>query len=174
MKYNRLLSMALLTMGLSLVIGCEAFKMKKPTKIITVHEIVKYPRAKQLEKEIMTFSGDKIWINSNPFLHSKSVEEIKLIPIEGQKDFYNLELKLDRHGALVWMQLSVGFAHKRLAFVIDDVYYRSFIISQKTTENDHKIVIKGPFDKITAESLKEHAKDNYKYYNEDEDDPFKF
>jgi hypothetical protein len=148
--------------------GCETFKTKEPKKIVTVHEIVRYPRGmKDLEREIPTFSGQKIWINTNPFLHSKSIKAIDLIPNADSPDYFDIKLTLDRHGALVWMQLSVGFSRQPLAFVIDSVYYRSFTIVGATNEDERTVTIRGPFDKITAESLKANAKSNYDYYNED-------
>jgi hypothetical protein len=148
--------------------GCETFKTQQPEKIVTIHEIVRYPRGmKDLEREIPTFSGQRIWVNTNPFLHSKSIKAIEPVPCAGDPDYFDLKLTLDRHGALVWMQLSVGLARQSLAFVIDSVYYRSFKIEQPTQENELVVTIRGPFDKVTAEALKEHAKSNYEYYNTD-------
>jgi len=154
--------------------GCETLNPKKPEKIITVHEIVRYPRGmKELERQVPTFSGQTIWINTNPFLHSKSIKAIEPVPRPEDPEFYDLKIELDRHGALVWMQLSVGLARQSLAFVIDGVYYRSFRIDEHFSENDRTVIVKGPFDKATAESLKRTAKNNYSFYNQD-DKPTRF
>jgi hypothetical protein len=154
--------------------GCESLNPQKPDKIITVHEIIRYPRGmKELEKQVPTFSGQSIWINANPFLHSKSIKSVELLPNAESPEFFDLKLDLDRHGALVWMQLSVGLTRQSLAFVVDGVYYRSFRIDEHTSEADRVVIIKGPFDKVTAEALKKHAKSNYQYYNQD-DKPTRF
>lgn len=151
--------------------GCEILdtKVTEPVRVITVHDIIRYPRGmRDLEKQIPTFSGQRIWINANPYLHSKSIESVELVPNAEQPEFYDLKLKLNSHGALVWMQLSVGLARQSLAFVIDGVYYRSFIIEQISDEKTKEVVIRGPFDRITAEALKENANANYRYYNGDD------
>lgn len=154
---------------LSAMVSCEILDSygQKPTKIISIHEIVKYPRATELEKEIPTLNGGKIWINTNPFLHSSAIKQIKLVPSAQEPGFYDLQVELDRCGRLLWMQISVGFAYRKLAFVIDGIYYRSIIPRYATTEEDYIVLIEGPFDKITAESLKEHAAKNYSYYHMD-------
>jgi hypothetical protein len=140
-------------------------ELPEPKYIITVNSIVKYPRAKELEKEIDTFTGRKIWVNTNSFIHAKSIEEIKLIPRDKEGNFYDLELKLSNHGKLIWMQLSTAYSYKKLAFVVDGVFYRSFI-PKPIKEGDDYALVEGPFDKYTAEQLKKYAKTNFEYFNQ--------
>ena len=145
----------------------EIMKEEKPDPnyIVTINSIVKYPRAKELEKEIDTFTGRKIWINTNSFIHSKSIEEVKLIPRDAKGNFYDLELKLSNHGKLIWMQLSNAFAYKKLAFVVESIFYRSFT-PKPMKDGDEWAFIEGPFDKYTAEQIKKYAKTNFEYFNQ--------
>lgn len=59
--------------------------MEKPQYVISVHQIVKHPRATMLEMKIPTFSGRAIWINVNPFIHSRNIRKIELIERKDQK-----------------------------------------------------------------------------------------
>ncbi len=150
--------------------GCESMKKynHKPQFIVTLNETVKYPRASKLEKEITTISGEKIWININPYLHSNSIKEIELLPIEGKPDYFDLLLHLDYQGKLIWMALSAQFAHKKMAFVIDGVCYKT-IKPERITDGEDKedVVVKvsGPFEKSIAEELKELSIPNYEYFH---------
>ncbi len=156
------------------VLGCETTdfgkKSKEPVGIMTLNEIVKYPRANQLEKEIPTFSGKTIWVNTNAFLHSRNVMDIDMIPSAQKKGFYDLLLKLDYHGKLAWMQLSVNNAYGEVGFLIDGVFYRSITPDKISSEYEDTVLIRGPFDPVTARSLKDNAQVNYKLYNGDPKD----
>lgn len=147
-------------------------KMPEPKRIITVNSIVKYPRAKELEKEIPTFTGRTIWVNTNSFIHSKSVQDIELIPRDPEGHFYDLKLKLNNHGRLIWMQLSAGYSYQKLAFVVDGMFYRSFIPKpliqkEKDGEEESYAIIEGPFDKYTADEIKKYATSNYAFFNQE-------
>ena len=183
MKINKSIYGILAAALLSAVFGCRPEDIKKfeeilkkelpePKRIITVNSIVKYPRAKELEKEIPTFTGRKVWINNNSFIHSKSIKNIELLPRDPEGHFYDLKLHLNNHGRLIWMQLSAGFSYQQLAFVVDGMFYRSFIPKplskeQEEGEEDSFAIIEGPFDKFTAEEIKKYSKTNYEYFNQE-------
>ena len=152
-------------------------ELPKPKNEITINQIVKYPRARKIEREINTFSGRKVWINVNSFIHSSVIRKIELVPRSPKKQFFDLKLFMNRRGLLRWMQLSAGFKNEPLAFVIDGTFYRSFIPKPMIGDydNDEKttyVLIEGPFDKGTAEALAESAPTNFLYYNDKEDDEF--
>lgn len=202
--------------AIPLLTGCEVMEEikkrqdkqeRKPQYVLSVHSIVKTPakKAEQLEKEINTFSGRKIWINTNPFLHSRDVKRIELVKRDDPKihekahnyyaikqaddskdadkpkgdgqppkeddtpQFYDLKVYLTRRGALMWMQLSVGFRHQKLAFNIDGIFYRTFTPGKITTEEDEWVIIPGPFDETCAKNLKKHAEFNFKYFTKNKD-----
>ena len=151
--------------------------LPKPKNEITINQIIKYPRAKKIEKQIATFSGRSVWININSFIHSSVIRKIELVPRDPQKHFFDLKLFMNRRGRLRWMQLSAGFKNEPLAFVIDGIFYRSFIPKPMvgdydTDEETTYVMIEGPFDKGTAEALAESAPTNFLYYNDKEDDEF--
>jgi hypothetical protein len=150
-------------------------ELKKPVDIITIHQIVQYPMAKRLEKHIDTFSGQKVWINVNSFIHSDVIKKVELIPRDDKGAFYDLKLFLNHKGRLRWMQLSNAFAHEKIGFVVDGVFYRSFYPKPMVGDYDDGentyVVIEGPFDEGTAKALKKHAEDNYLYYNDDNVEP---
>ena len=177
MKY--LTSINFITLALISIImsGCrpddmekigEIFKkeLPKPHRILTVNSIVKYPRAKDLEKEIKTFNGGKVWINTNSYIHSKSIKEVELVPRDPESNFYDLKLKLTNHGKLIWMQLSTGYSFQQLGLVVDGLFYRTF--TPKPIEKDSDFaIIEGPFDKYTAEQIKKYAKTNFEFFNQE-------
>lgn len=164
------------------IFGCTP-KIKKllgqlpePENEISIHQIIKYPRAKTIERQIPTFSGRKIWININNFIHSNLIKRIELIPRSKSGKYYDLKLFMNRKGRLHWMSLSNGFKNEPVAFVIDGIFYRSFLPKPMvgdydTNEDTTYVIIEGPFDKGTAEALAEWAPKNFIYYN-DEDDEF--
>ena len=152
-------------------------ELPKPKNEITINQIVKYPRARKIEREIGTFSGRTIWININSFIHSNVIRKIELIPRSPKNKFFDLKLFMNRRGRLRWMQLSAGFKNEPLAFVIDGIFYRSFIPKPMVGKYDNDdnttyVVIEGPFDKGTAEALVASAPDNFTYFNENDDDEF--
>ena len=99
------------------------------------------------------------------------------MPNQKRAGFYDLKLFMNRRGRLRWMQLSAGFKNEPLAFVIDGIFYRSFIPRPMVGDYDTDaqttyVVIEGPFDKGTANALVESAPTNFSYYNDNEDDEF--
>lgn len=163
-------SLASLAISLFFTQGCEVLKKElyKPQCIITVNQIVQYPRATRLEREIATISGQKIWINVNPFIHSNSIKKVELLPIEGKENYYDLLLNLDYQGKLIWMQLSAQFAHEPLAFIIDGVCYKTFIperIMKGVSDEEVKVKVKGPFAKPIAEEIRDFSVPNYEFFH---------
>ncbi len=151
--------------------------LPKPKNEITINQIIQYPRAKKIEKQIGTFSGRTIWINVNAFIHSSVIKKIELMPNKKKRGFYDLKLFMNRRGRLRWMQLSAGFKSEPLALVIDGTFYRSFLPKAMvgdydTDEQTTYVVIEGPFDKGTADALVESAPSNFTFYNDNEDNEF--
>ena len=151
--------------------------MDKPEYVITINKIVKYPQAKDIEQQIATFSGRTVWINIQSYIHSNAIKEIELVPRNGSQNFFDLKLFMNRKGRMRWMQLSAGFKNEPLAFVIDGTFYRSFIPKPMVgdydaDDNSTYVIIEGPFDKGTAEALKEWAPKNFLYFNDDENAEF--
>ncbi len=137
-----------------------------PKWTISINEIVRYPRASSGEKEIPTFSGRTIWVRRHYELNSKSIESIKKIPDSNRPGYYNLQVKLDRHGALVGMKLGSDSTHAPWAFLVDGTYYRSVEFKETPVENDYsEIIIKGPFDKSLATFIAEYSQPNYEYFH---------
>ena len=140
-----------------------------PKWIISINDIVKYPRASMGEKEVPAYSGRPIWVRKHYEFSSKSVESVIPIPSKTKPGFFDLKLKLNRHGSLVAMRLSNDIAHPPWAFLVDGVYYRSVEFNQAPLTPDYtEIVLKGPFDKSTAKFLQAYSKPNYKHFNPDE------
>jgi hypothetical protein len=169
MKNRNLLDAVLLMSIFLFICGCETIdadsKSKEPSYVLTINEVVKYPRANQLEREVQSYSGTNKWVNTNPFLHSKNIMEIEMIPSAQKKGYYDLQMKLDYHGKLSWMQLSVNYAYGELGLLIDGVYYRSISPDKLASEYEDSVLVRGPFDPVTAKSLKVNSLKNYRYYN---------
>ncbi len=141
-------------------------KSTLPKWTISINEIVKYPRATRGEKEISTFSGRTIWIRKHYELNSKSITSITLVPDKERQNYFNLKVKLDRHGSLVAMRLSNDATHAPWAFLVDGVYYRSVEFNEPPLIEDYsEIIIKGPFDKPLASFLQKYSKANYEHFH---------
>lgn len=186
MKYNKSMILILLV---SVVFGSGCNKefqrkidkwfgnMPEPENVITINQIVEYPRAKKIEKQIGTFSGKMIWINIHAFVHSNVIRKIELRPRSSKNKYFDLKLYMNRRGRQRWLQLSANFKGEPLAFVIDGIFYRSFIPKPMVGEYDNDnnttyVVIEGPFDKGTAEALKKSAPDSFTYYNDNDEKEF--
>ncbi len=170
MKRNRLATAFTAFLLLGFLCGCETLdyekNKKEPSYVMTINEIVRPPtKSKEIEKEVPSFSGKTIYVNTNAFLHSRNVQGIEIIPSVDRKGYYDLELRLDYHGKNIWMQLSVNKAYTKLAFLIDGVIYSAVMPDKISTEEDDLVYLRGPFDPVTAKSLKENAASNYKYFN---------
>ena len=97
-----------------------------PKAVISIHEIIRYPRASEIEQKIPSYFGKDVTINRNPMLFSKEIIEIKAIPQVRDPNYFDLHLKLTVRGRKMWIGLSVNNRREQLAFVIDGMFYRSF------------------------------------------------
>lgn len=150
-------------------------QLPKPETQITIHQIIKYPRANEIEREVPTFGGRKIWINVNSFIHSSVIKKVELIPSTKKGKYYDLKLFLNRKGRLHWMALSNGFKNERVAFLIDGMFYRSFLPKPivgdyEDLDNSAYVIIEGPFDQGTADLIAEWAPKNFQFYNNEDDE----
>ena len=139
----------------------------EPKYAMTFHEVVEYPRAESIEKEIVTFDGKKLYINSNFFVSSREIIRAKMIERKDQKDFYDLTVNLSRRGKMRWMNMVVNFRHSEIAIMLDGSYYKSFTPEVITDEDTEWVIIPGPFDPVTAKGIVKYAEKNYDYYNPD-------
>jgi hypothetical protein len=139
----------------------------EPKYAMTFHQVVEYPRAESIEKEIVTFDGKKLYINSNFFVSSREVMRAKMIERKDQKDFYDLSLNLSRRGKMRWMNMVVNFQHSEIAVMLDGMYYKSFTPEVITDEETEWVLVPGPFDPVTAKGIVKYAEKNYDYYNPD-------
>ena len=164
-----------LTLAL-LLYSCETLDLNlkeldtdaSPKWTISINEIVKYPRALRGEKEVPAFSGRAIWVRKHYELNSKSIISITTVPAKEKPNYFNLKVKLDRHGSLIAMRLSNDATHPPWAFLVDGVYYRSVEFNEPPLEEDYsEIIIKGPFDKSLASFLQEYSKSNYEHFHPD-------
>ncbi len=167
-------AMALFAISCETLDSLENIDKEETTKdkaayVFSVHEVVKYPRAQQLEINIPSFYGTPVCINANYYLHSKNVKKIELIEEKDKPGFYDIDLFLDRKGRILWTSLSVNFRYSEMAFVIDGICYRCFKPEQLDSDEDMVVRIKGPFDTATAMGLKKNSEKNYKVYNSDKE-----
>jgi len=167
----------LLFLALTFISGCDSMDdlMKeevdedsKPKTVMTINMLVEYPRATMVEREIITFSGRKVWINTNPFLHSKYIQEIELTPSGDKPGYFDLLLKLDSTGKNMWVALVEESKINRFGVIIDGIFYRTCdpVRMKSDDDNDEWVTLKGPYDQKTAEKLKKHAKKNYEILND--------
>jgi len=152
------------------IVGCEtmdeAMDEKRDTRyVLSFHEVIKYPRSKDLEKKIVSFDGQEFWINGNQFFHSRHITKVDLIPRKDKEEYYDLSLTLDYSGTIKWVQLSMHFRHKKLALLVDGHFYELYTPDQLAHEEDKTVLLTGPFDRVTAAGIKKYAKKNYLFFN---------
>ena len=152
------------------MVGCEtmddAMEEKRKTRyVLSFHEVIKYPRSKDLEKKIVSFDGREFWINGNQFFHSRHITKAELIPSKDKKGYYDLSLTLDYSGTIKWVQLSMHFRHKKLAILVDGHFYELYTPDQLAHEEDKTVLLTGPFDRVTANGVKKYARKNYLFFN---------
>ena len=145
-----------------------AFSFGEPYKakyVMALFQIVNYPRAGELESEISTFDGQKIWINTNQFFSSKNVKEIRMLPRTDRPDCYDLALNLDDRGCRIWTILSHEYRGKELVLMIDGYYQCTFSPQPLANESSTWVVIQHPFDEVTAKGMVKYSQDNYSHLN---------
>jgi len=167
--FKKILLLSSITFTLFLC-GCEILEdtsqEERPTKyVLSFHEVIKYPRSHDSERKVVSFDGKEYWINANQFFHSRHVEQAKLIPSPDREGYYDLSLKIDYSGAIKWVQVSMNFQHKKMALLIDGYFYTLYTPDCLTSEDDKWILLKGPFDPITAKGIVKYARKNYIFFN---------
>ena len=162
----------LAVISLLLLTSCELLddtSSQVPNWVVSVNEIVKYPRASMGEREVASFDGRPIWVRKNYEFNSKSIKSIETIPIDDKPGYYNLKFNLNKHGSLVAMRLCNDSTHDPWALLVNGVYYRSVEFSDAALNDDYtQIELKGPFDKTVADFLEKYSTKNYEHYHEDE------
>ncbi|MBO4630576.1 MAG: hypothetical protein J5858_01500 [Lentisphaeria bacterium] len=140
---------------------------KTPRYVLTIHEIIKYKRAEMVEMDVDSFFGGTVCVNKNPFIHSRDIEKIEMVPRPGNTDFYDLNITLNDRGKLLWSAMSVTRAdNKKMGILIDGMYYRA-VNPPMLTDNEVKTVyLEGPFDPATAKGITTNAERNFKIFND--------
>lgn len=110
-----LMTVAVLVSGIS---SCEKFMEdpekafqeetdKTPRYVLTIHELIKYKRADMIETDVDSFFGGTVCVNKNPFIHSRDITKIEMIPRPGNIDFYDLRITLTNRGRMLWSAMAV-------------------------------------------------------------------
>lgn len=134
--------------------------------VVSIHEIVRYPRGGENEYEIHAMFEDEVIIDKDQLLDSSDIISIEAIAINDLPGFYKLRLHLTPDGGKVWRKLSIEGrdTSPTLAFVIDNVLYRTFKPRFLYTGEDN-VVVDGPFDEPTALNLEANAIRNFMYFS---------
>ena len=129
--------------------------------VIEIREIILLRRGTDKEEMVPTMFSNDICLNTNILLRTADVKEIRAIPIEKQKPYYSLELKLTERGKRHWIGLSLPNKGKHVAFLIDGIVYRTFVPRMLYDDVTDSIIIDGPFDPVTAKKLESNSARNY-------------
>ena len=136
-----------------------------PKGAISIHEIVKYPRADETEQKIPSYFGGDVTIRRLPLLFYKEVESITAIQRASEPGFYDLKLKMTSRGRKMWIGLSVPNQRTPLAFVVDGMYYRSFKPRMIYDDTTDEVIVDGPFDQATALEIQNNSSKNHRKAN---------
>ena len=182
--------MAVFVCGLFILLaagGCEAFKEAweeamdpeaettdnpnspefKRKYVVHLNAIVKYPRAGELEREINTFDGKTIWINTNQLFSSKNIRDAKAVARPGNPEIFDLQFKVDRFGTLQWQLLSGNHNDEPVALVVDGVYFASFYPEPADDDASSWVTLRVGINPVTARGIARNAKKNYTNLNPD-------
>ena len=180
MKLHKLLFLSALISTATLFCGCEIFRealeesysSEDPesddydTKFnIGIFEVVKYPRATMLEKEVSTIDGGTVCVNTNALFSSKRIRQARAIPRPGNPDVYDLEFRIDRMGKTQWMVLFGTARNKEVVMLVDDRCVGTFIPSNFSSGKDDWVKLHIGVDGYTAKGIVKFAKKNYEFYN---------
>jgi hypothetical protein len=134
--------------------------------VVSIHEIVRHKTGAENEVEIETMFEDEIFIDKNQLLDSSDIISIEAIAVNDLPGFYKLRLHLTQEGGKIWRKLSVEGRDESpsLAFVIDEVLYRTFK-PRFLYSNEDTVVIDGPFDEPTALNLEANAIRNFMHFS---------
>ncbi len=135
-----------------------------PDYVISIHQVVRYPRSEMLEQEVTTFDGKKVYINTNSLIHSRNIEKIEIMLNKTDPQFCDLKLNLDRRGKMLWGNLAVSFKGQDVALMVDGILYRVFKPAQLGEEAD-AVIMTGPFDRNTAFNIAKNSEKNYGIFN---------
>lgn len=136
---------------------------ENPEYVISIHQIIPYPRGLGIEREVTTFTGGKLIINSHAEAHSRHFPKVEMIPNPKNPYACDLKVKLDRLGKMLWGQLSLNHRGEQMALVVDGIMYRQF--TPRILGDDAEfIIIDGPFDRNTAGLIAKHSETNYKIF----------
>ena len=170
-----LMTVSVLVSGLS---SCEKFMEdpekafeeetdKTPRYVLTIHELIKYKRADMVEMDVDSFFGGTVCVNKNPYVHSRDISKIEIIPRPGNTDFYDLRITLTDRGRMLWSAMAVTQAEKKkIGILIDGMFYRSINPPMLTDTEVQTVYLEGPFDPATAKGININAERNYKIFNE--------
>lgn len=160
-----------------LISGCEPKNYFDPERVealeqpakekISIHTIVKYRQGNETEQEIQTFTGRTVTINTVPWITSKDIVDVQAVP-RPNTNYYDLKIKLtEPRGRHKWIGLSNANRKEPLAFVVDGMFYRSFIPRMMADETGVEVIIDGPFDPVIALGIQKEADLNYYRLNPD-------
>ena len=135
-----------------------------PDYVLSIHEVVRYPRSEELEQEVTTFDGKRIYINTNSMIHSRNISKIEITLNKKDPQFCDLKLTLDRRGKMLWGNLATMFKRRDVALMVDGILYRVFKPAQLGEEAE-AVIITGPFDRNTALNIAKNSEKNYGIFN---------
>lgn len=134
-----------------------------PEYVVSIHQIIPYPRGLDFEREVTSFTGGKLMINSHSEIHSRNFSKVEMVPNPKNPHACDLKVTLDRRGKMIWGQLSLNYRGEQLAFIVDGIMYRQFS-PRLLGETADSVIIDGPFDRNTAANIAKHSESNYKIF----------
>ena len=129
--------------------------------VVSIHEIVRYKRGNDSEYKINSMFEDEVIVDKNQLLDSSDIISIEAIAINDLPGFYK------QAGGKSWRKFSIEGRDKSpsLAFVIDDVLYRTFK-PRFLYSNEDTVIVDGPFDEAAALNLEANAIRNFMHFSQ--------
>ena len=144
--------------------------------VIGIFNVVKYPRATELEREISRSDGSSVWINTNQRFDSKRIRDARAIPRPGNPDLCDLQFRLDNEGKNHWQMLVASARGNAVALMVDQRCVGTFVPEMPDSASDRITWVKLRIgvDPYTARGVVRFARSNHEHFNPEASDWFRF
>lgn len=153
-----------------LLSGCEFIRQMQyePEFVLKFYQRVYYPgQTEIIEREVISpIDGKSYWVNSNQFFDSRYIEDVRIVPEADDENLCKLQFKLNRPGMARWTSMSGLNRGKDVIITMDGEMIGMYVQDLRVVDDkENWVECDAVFDVITAEAIRSHAADNFRYYN---------
>lgn len=129
--------------------------------VVSIHSIIRFASNSEKELSVPSFYHGRITVDRLPWLTSKDIRDIVPLERPAQKNTFDIQIVLTKHGHEQWGKLLAADNEDGFAVLIDGMLYQTFHPRRFYNPRSDSIVIDGPFDDVVAALLRKRAPFNY-------------